>query len=133
MNGLFNRKEWSSAIFRASTAVELAANYVIRQEFEHKRNLDTDFVNHLLIWANGVQGKFSKLLIPIFKGTKFQKQLKNLNKKVADINKERNSIAHSGQFKKKSTAEKIIKESEIIIHTLINNYDPQFRLNKPVN
>ncbi|WP_167597977.1 hypothetical protein [Leeuwenhoekiella sp. ZYFB001] len=130
INGLFSREEWSSAILRASTAVEISANYVVRQELELKRNLEPEFVNHLLKWANGVQGKFDKLLVPIFKGSEFQKELKKLNKKVRDINKERNLIAHSGQFKKKSTAKRIIEESEIVINTLIKKYDNDFKLKK---
>ncbi len=134
INGLFKRKEWSSAILRASTAVEISANYVVRQELVNNKNIESDFVNHLLKWANGVQGKFDKLLIPIFKGSEFQQELKKLNKKVKDINKERNLIAHSGQFKKKSTAEKVIKESEIVINTLIKKYDLEFELkNKDEN
>lgn len=131
VKGLYNRKEWSLLILRAVTAVELSANYVIRQELENNKNLDSDFVNHLLLWANGISGKFDKLILPIFKGADFIQDLKKANKKVQYINKERNSIAHSGQFKKKSTAEKIIRESDEVIKTLIQRYDDTFDL-KPI-
>ena len=131
VKGLYDRKEWSLLILRVVTAVELSANYVIRQELENNKNLDSDFVNHLLLWANGISGKFDKLILPIFKGADFIQDLKKVNKKVQYINKERNSIAHSGQFKKKSTAEKIIRESDEVIKTLIQRYDNTFDL-KPI-
>ncbi|WP_157603692.1 hypothetical protein [Polaribacter atrinae] len=128
VKGLYERKEWSTAILRASTTVELSANFVIRKELEEKQNIDEDFVSHLLLWANGIRGKFDKLLIPIFKNSDFKKELKKLNKKVQDINKERNTIAHSGQFKKKPTAQKIVKESKLVIETLIKEYEQDFEL-----
>lgn len=130
VNGLYSRKEWSSVILRATTAVELSANYVIRIELEDNRKLDSDFVNHLLRWANGIQGKFDKLLLPIFKGTEFHKDLKKLKKKVEDINIERNTIAHSGQFKKESTANRIVLECQALINTLVGRYDPEIDLEK---
>ncbi|MDO6854876.1 hypothetical protein Q4599_14890 [Cellulophaga lytica] len=126
--GLYSRKEWSSVILRASTSVELAANFVIRKELEENRKLDSDFVNHLLRWANGIQGKFDKLLLPIFKGDDFSKDLKKLKKKVQDINIERNTIAHSGQFKKESTANRIVLECQSVINTLIGKYDSDLDL-----
>lgn len=129
-NGLFKEEQWSSVILRAATAVELSANCVIRKELQDKRNLEEHFVDNLLIWANGVRGKFDRIIIPIFKGTEFSKELKKINKIVLDINKERNSIAHSGQFKKRATAKKILTESEKVILTLIKGYDGEFKLEK---
>lgn len=130
VNGLHRRNEWSSVILRATTAVELAANYVIRKELEDVRKLDSDFVNHLLRWANGILGKFDKLLLPIFIGTEFHKQLKKVKKSVEDINKERNSIAHSGQFKIKKTADKVLVECQNVINILIRKYEPEIDLEK---
>lgn len=130
VQGLYSRKEWSSVIIRAATAVELSANFVIRKELEGERNLDSDFVNHLLRWANGIQGKFDKLLLPIFKGTDNYNELKKLLKQVQDINKERNSVVHNGQFKRKSTADKIVFESELIINTLVSRYEDYFDLSE---
>jgi hypothetical protein len=130
VNGLYSRKEWSSVILRATTSVELAANYVIRKELEENRKLDPDFVNHLLRWANGIQGKFDKLLLPIFKDTDFLKDLKKLKTQIKDINTERNTIAHSGQFKKESTANRIVLECQDVINTLVNRYNPEIDLEK---
>mgnify|MGYP003646295485 CR=1 FL=1 len=128
--GLYEREEWSTVIIRASTAVELSANFVIREELQNNKNIDEEFVTHLLIWANGIRGKFDKLLKPIFKESDFEKELKSLNKKVQDINKERNSIAHSGQFKSKSTATKVVKESKLIIEIFLNKYNTGFTLDE---
>lgn len=127
-NGLLNRKEFSNSIIRAVTAVELAANFVVRKELQEAKNLDEDFVNHLWKWSNGIYGKFDKLLIPIFKGTDTQSVLKKLKNKVKVINKERNAIAHSGQFKNENTANKVVKESKKVIETLVRIHDKDFQL-----
>ena len=80
------------------------------------------FVDHLLKWANGLQGKFDKLLIPVTRHDEWQPTFKQLRTRAADINTERNSIAHSGQFKKKSTATRVVKEARDIILTLVAPY-----------
>src|SRR3989338_5409824 len=66
--GLLKRKEWSSAVVRAATATEIAANLVVREEFIRRRGLNSDLVDHFLMWANGIQGKFDKLLLPVTRG-----------------------------------------------------------------
>ena len=128
VRGLYRNEEWSTVIMRAVTTVELSANYLIRKELQEKRNLEEDFVDHLLIWANGIRGKFDKLIVPIFRSTEFEKELKKLNKKVQEINKERNSIAHSGQFKRKSTATKVLDDSKDITEALISIHEENFQL-----
>lgn len=127
-NGLLKREEWSMSIIRAVTTVELAANYAIKKELSENRNLELDFVNHLLIWANGIFGKFDKLLLPIFKNNSFQSDLKKLKKQISEINKDRNSVVHSGQYKTETTAIKIIDECKTIIETIIQHYDVDFEL-----
>lgn len=127
-SGFLKRKEWSSVVVRAVTTVELTANFVIRKELGEKRKLDKEFINDLLIWANGIRGKFDKLLIPIFRNTDFFQDLKKLKNKVSEINSVRNSIVHSGQFKKEETAQKILTESKEVIETLIKKYEKDFKL-----
>jgi len=126
--GLCNRKEWSGTIMRAATTAEIATNLAIREELQISRNLDTDFIDSLLLWANGIQGKFDRLLLPITKGTSRNKRFNRILKKVKEINKERNSIAHSGQFKNEKTARRIIVESKDIIETLVGEYKRAFNL-----
>jgi len=127
--GLYDRGEWSGAIVRAATAVEIAANLVIREELQVNRKLEKDFVDNLLIWANGIQGKLDRLILPISKGSNKHKIFTTAKIKIASINKERNSIAHSGQFKKKSTARHIISVSKEVIEILVQQYSADFSLN----
>lgn len=129
IKGLFDRKEWSSAIIRATTVAEIATNLAIREELQTNHNLKPKFVNDLLKWANGIQGKFSHLLLPVTKGTDRNKRFKKLEKKVKIINKVRNSIVHSGQFKNKKTATRIIEESKELIEKLVSEYNKGFMLN----
>lgn len=128
IRGLMQRDEWSSAIVRAATATEIAANLVIREELIEGRGLPNDLVDHLLRWANGIQGKFDKLILPVTKGTSTHAQLKKLKARVEDINLERNSVVHSGSFKTKSQAMKVISESRAIIKELVDIYYEGFDL-----
>lgn len=116
--GLFEKREWSSVIIRAVTASEIAANLAIRAELQNKRNLESKFVDSLLIWANGIQGKFERLLLPVTKGTKFHVTLKSIQKKVTEINRERNSVAHSGEFRKKQLLERLLKRPKKLLKLL---------------
>lgn len=122
VRGLIQQRQWSGAIVRAATATEIAANLAVRRELVDIRNLDEDFVDHLLKWANGVQGKFDKILIPVMKGDEWLPDFKRLRARAADINRERNTVVHSGSFKKRSTAAKVVKEAREIIHSLIEPY-----------
>lgn len=126
--GLYKRKEWSGAILRAAIATEIAANLVIREELQVNRKLEKDFVDNLLIWANGIQGKLDRLILPILKGSNKYEIFKATGTKIKDINKERNLIAHSGQFNKKSTAKNIISLSKEVIDTLVQQYSCNFTL-----
>src|SRR2546430_8450229 len=67
--GLLERSEFSMAIIRAGTCAEIAANIVVRAELIQRRQLEAAFVDTLLYWANGLQGKFSRLILPILAGT----------------------------------------------------------------
>ena len=130
VRGFIRQQQWSGAIIRAATATEIAANLAIRQELVEIRGLDAEFVDHLLKWANGLQGKFDKLLIPITRHDEWQPTFKQLRTRAADINLERNTIVHSGQFKKKSTATRIVKEAREIILTLVEPYHDGYDLPK---
>lgn len=113
---------------RSVTTVELTANFIIRKELTEKRNIDEGFVDHLLIWANGIRGKFDKLIIPVCQNDAYLPKLKNLNKKIQVINQERNRIAHSGHFSSRASAGTVMKDSKEIIEVLIGIYDPNFLL-----
>lgn len=125
---LFEKKEWSSAVIRAATTIEIAANLVIREELEEKRKLESDFVDHLLIWADGIQGKFIRLILPLLKNTERFSTYKRIQEQVSYINEERNSVVHSGISKQRRTAEKVLLASREIIETLVREYHDQFEL-----
>lgn len=64
LTGLHSPEEWSAAVVRAATAAEIAANFAVRQEFKARSKFDGNFINSLLRWANGLDGKLNRLLFP---------------------------------------------------------------------
>ncbi|MDD2700133.1 MAG: hypothetical protein PHH36_02740 [Sideroxydans sp.] len=115
--GLFRRGEYSTVVIRAATTIELASNLLIKAEFQENRQLPENFVENLMMWANGLMGKVDRLLLPIFKGTEKEQELRNIKKRSEDINDERNNVVHRGQFKAKSTATRVITEAAYIINS----------------
>ena len=128
IGGLVDREEWSSAVVRAATATEIAANLVVREELIESRKIEKEFVDHLLKWANGLQGKFDKLILPITKGESYHGDFKKLKARATEINNERNLVVHTGSFKKKSTAKKIVGEAREVILGLTEPYYEGFDL-----
>jgi len=126
--GLFSREEYSLAIVRAATTIELAVNFAIRQEFAPSK-LPAKFIDHL-VWANGLNGKYRKLLLPMVKGSPRHTRFKNLEADLMLVNRQRNWIVHSGQFKKKETAEEILVSAKKLIETLVSEYEKIFSLPK---
>ena len=129
LSGLHSREEWSSAIVRAATAAEIAANFAIREEFKLKSEFDSAFINSLLRWANGLAGKIDRLLIPLSASApdKF-KSMKSLQKVAQNINLKRNAVAHQGEFCNEGEAKKIIEQTREFISKLIKLYEPTFEL-----
>lgn len=128
LTGLHGREEWSAAIVRTATAAELAANFAIRQEFDAKSEFDSEFVDGLLFWANGLAGKMSRLLLPLNSGGKRLKKIKPLNRVSAVINQRRNEIVHQGKFSSEKDAKAAIEQTRGFIETLVRLYEPKFRL-----
>ncbi|EKE25283.1 MAG: hypothetical protein ACD_5C00224G0001, partial [uncultured bacterium] len=129
LSGLHTREEWSSAIVRAATAAEIAANFAIRKEFEARSELGTDFINHLLRWANGLAGKLDRLLVPLSTGNaKKHKKMKQLKSLAEKVNSKRNAIAHQGEFCNDGEAKEHIEHAREFITTLVGLYDDQFTL-----
>ena len=131
IRGLLKRGEWSSAIVRAATATEIAANLVIREELVDGYGLPKPLVDHFLLWANGIRGKFEKLILPVTNGKTHNAELIKLKKRVDDINKERNSIVHTGAFKSEAKAHQIVNEARSVILALVAIYYDGFELDKP--
>lgn len=128
ISGLFSREEWSAAIVRVATAAEIAANFAIRNEFKSKSEFNKEFIDSLLIWANGIAGKIDRLLIPLAKREKHYKTIVELKKVSDQINKMRNAIAHQGQFCDEEETKTAIQKSRKFIETLVRIYEPNFAL-----
>ena len=124
----FDKKEWSTAVIRAAITIEMAANLVIREELETKRNLDAEFVESLIIWANGIHGKFTRIILPIIKNTERYDSFKKIQEQVFYIDEERNSVVHSGITKQRRTAEKVLETGREIIEMLVCEYHRHFEL-----
>lgn len=131
--GLFKRGEYSTVVIRAATSVELASNLLIKAEFHKNRGLPEEFVDSLMMWANGLMGKVDRLLLPIFKGTTKEENLKEIKVRSKDINDERNNVVHRGQFKAKVTATRIISEAEFIINTFLSLAGSQLKVSVEID
>ena len=128
--GLLERNEYSVAIVRAAVTVEIAANIVIRAELVEKRNLPVEFVDSLLIWSNGLAGKFNKLIYPILKGSPNHKSFQSLGADWRKINEERNSVAHRGDFKTRTVADDIVSRARKVLETMMSDYRPTLKFGK---
>lgn len=128
LTGLHSREEWSAAIVRAATAAEIAANYAVRQEFKSRSKFKDDFVNSLLRWANGLDGKINRLLLPLSEGSKRHKVFAGLKKDAEEVNRKRNAIAHQGEFCNVGESQKVIEKARQFIETVVKIYEPGFTL-----
>jgi hypothetical protein len=128
LTGLHSRDEASAAIVRAATAAEIAANFAVRTEFALRSNLSSDFVDSLLRWANGLDGKISRLLLTISEGSRRHKTFVKLKGNVEQINRKRNAIGHQGEFCNLRESEEIIEKTRHFIETVVRMYEPRFKL-----
>ena len=103
--GLYEREEWSVAILRAATCLELAVNFAIRDELVSCRKLPLPFVNNLLKSSNGIHNKYQNIYLPVMEEYEEFDGLKRLWKSnISPVNVERNAVAHRGEFRSKSKA-----------------------------
>jgi hypothetical protein len=129
--GLHSRKEWSASIIRAATAAEIAANLVIREEFRRNSQFDNIFIDSLLRWANGLDGKMNRIIQKFPSNETRKKELKSLYKQSEKLNLIRNDIVHSGQFANSQEAREAETIAREFIEGLISPYHPDFKL-KPL-
>jgi hypothetical protein len=118
------------AIIRAATTVELALNLAIRAELVRKRRLPANFVDKLLRWASGITGKVDKIISPLAHDVRKLRVIKKLKQDIQLVNRERNKVAHSGEFKSKKTARKVIQAANGIILGLVRPYIRGFSLDE---
>ena len=131
LSGLHSRKEWAAVIVRAATAAEIATNFAIRSEFASRSQFDSVFVDSLLMWANGIDGKINRLLIPLCKGAVIKEQeLRRLKLSAQRINKERNAVVHQGEFRNEAESQATIKDARTFVNGLVGLYERDFKLQK---
>ena len=117
----FERKDWSACVIRAATSAEISANIYIRRFLLSDYALPPHFVDVLLKSANGLDGKFKRLIRPAAEHRGTWSELKSLQKKIESLNDHRNGVAHSGQFKSKKDAKSAFELSLAIIQALAPN------------
>jgi hypothetical protein len=134
LSGLRTREEWSAAVVRAATAAELAATLAIREEFANRTKFKASVVDSFLFWANGLDGKMTKLDFPLLdhraKDLALAKKLfSDLGK--AGVNRKRNMIVHGGHFCVKSEATKLIAACKTFVEGMLSIYYDDFALVDP--
>lgn len=133
LSGLNTRREWSAAVVRAATAAELAATLVIRKELSSRTDFDDAMVNSLLIWANGLDGKVNRLILPLLKNQ--PKRHKAASKLYGDAMKKasrkRNEIVHGGHFCSKNEAVTLIAACKTFVEGMVTPYHEDFELSDP--
>ncbi|MCB2251519.1 hypothetical protein KTQ74_06405 [Pseudomonas chlororaphis] len=115
---LFQRKDWSACVVRVATSAEIAANIYIRKFLLVDHALPAAYVDSLLFGANGLDGKFKRLIMPAAKCLDTWGELKALQKKIGYLNEHRNGVAHAGRFKSKKDAKSACEHSLAIIKGL---------------
>jgi len=128
LSGLHHREEWSAVIIRAATAAEIASNLAIRREFGARSEFNAKFVNALLIWSNGLQGKVTRLLKPLYEGGPRAKELNRLINVMERINIKRNAVAHAGEFCSSGEADAIVDDCRTFVEGIVRLYHPDFKL-----
>ena len=87
--GLYERGEYSVAVIRCGTCIELAVNFAIRQELIVERDLPLPFVDGLLKSANGLRNKYQNIYLPIMVEYEEHSLLRDLwKKRIEKINQE---------------------------------------------
>ncbi len=127
--GLYERGEYSVAVLRCGTCIELAVNFAVRQELVVERELPLPFVDKLLLSSNGLRNKYHNIYLPIMAEYQEHEVLKKLwNTHIEKINRERNAVAHSGEFRKESVASDILEKAHHVLVTImdLHEHDAEF-------
>lgn len=129
IQGIFDRKkEWSAAIVRAATATEIAANIAVRERFKTESQFSKQFVDSLLVWANGIDGKLKRLLIASERDGRRRRTLNGLKVSVERLNAKRNAIVHRGVFASGDEAAEYVRLARKIATSLVRPWEPKFKL-----
>jgi hypothetical protein len=127
--GHSQRRDYSAAIVRCATAAEIAANIAIKSEFILHGTFTDKQVESFLVWANGLDGKMRRLILPLkYKNDGSNQEYKRLLVLAQEINSERNAIVHRGEFRSQKIEQEIETKSREFIETLVSLYKDQYQL-----
>lgn len=115
---LFERRDFSACVVRIATAAEIAANIYVRKFLIGEHGLPSSFVYALLVSANGLDGKYKRLIRPAAEIKNTWKDLKSLQRKIQALHDHRNGVVHTGKFKTSSDAKVAFDEGLAIIKGL---------------
>jgi hypothetical protein len=129
LTALRDRNDYSAAITRCATAAEIAANIAVRHEFKSKSQLTAEQVNSFLKWANGLDGKMRRLILPLrFEGDTRNPFYRQLAERAEKINDYRNRIVHSGEFSNRDEARDAMVAAETFIEMLVGYYHQDYSI-----
>lgn len=121
---LYERGEYSVAVIRFGTCIELAVNFAVKQELVIERELPLRFVDKLLKSANGLRNKYQNIYLPIMEEYEEYDELKRLWKdRIEKVNTERNAIVHSGEFRSKKVAKPVMENTLAALRGIMDLYD----------
>ena len=126
--GLFKRGDYSASILRAATSAEIAANIYVRHFLITEYNLPVPYVDALLYSANGLDGKFKRLIRPAAEHRRTWGTIKKVQKQIESLHEHRNSIAHAGYFKDEDEAKEALASSLAIVQALAANESVKLKL-----
>lgn len=129
--GLFKRGDYSASILRAATSAEIAANIYVRHFLITEHNLPSTYVDALLFSANGLDGKFKRLIRPAAEYRQTWRELRKIQKQIESLHEHRNGIAHAGFFKDEDEAKDAFESSLTIIQALAPNESIKLKLPFP--
>lgn len=90
-------------------------------------------VDSLLVWANGLEGKMSRLVLPLLKGQpkRHQASKKLYGAAIKEVSRKRNEIVHGGHFCSKKEAIPLIATCKIFVEDMVRPYHEDFKLSDP--
>ena len=115
---LFERRDFSASVVRIATSAEIAANIYVRKFLIVEHELPSSYVDALLVSANGLDGKYKRLIKPAAALKNTWNDLKSLQKKIQALHDHRNGVVHNGKFKSEPDAKVAFEEGLAIIKGL---------------
>ena len=106
-------------------ACKVISDRQIHAEFKRKTDFIDESVNNLLKFANGLDNKMRRLLLPAIVGMRIAK-FTGLQKLAEDISSVRSRIVHQGEFLDEEASVIVIEKARMFIQQLVTIYDQNF-------